>query len=260
MGGSDLKFPIRDEACEQHGPYTSSCVHSGKVRDYWTGCPQCAEISRQAADVKRQQEFEEQQAAARQERLERNLQRVGIPARFQARTIENFEAEAEPQRKAQEVAREFVSGFDEALATGTTVVFSGRPGTGKSHLACAMATAIAKTGHTALYATAREIVLMLRDTWREGAARSERQMLDELIGIDIIVVDEVGVGFGTEAEKTQFFDVIDGRYREMMPTILLTNLDKKGLAEYIGQRAFDRLREGGIWVPFDWDSYRGRKS
>jgi DNA replication protein DnaC len=55
------------------------------------------------------------------------------------------------------------------------------------------------------------------------------------------------------------FDVINRRYRDLHPTILLSNLDRDGLRAYLGERSFDRLREGGIVVPFDWESYRGRR-
>jgi DNA replication protein DnaC len=46
----------------------------------------------------------------------------------------------------------------------------------------------------------------------------------------------------------------------MRPTILLTNLDTKGMKAFLGDRSYDRLREGGIWVAFDWESQRGRKA
>lgn len=44
----------------------------------------------------------------------------------------------------------------------------------------------------------------------------------------------------------------------MMPTILLTNQNKAGMKVFLGDRSFDRLREGGQWVTFDWESHRGK--
>ncbi|WP_235211718.1 hypothetical protein [Janthinobacterium sp. RA13] len=43
-----------------------------------------------------------------------------------------------------------------------------------------------------------------------------------------------------------------------MPTILLTNQGNSGLKAFLGDRSFDRLCEGGHWVIFEWESYRGR--
>lgn len=261
VSDTPVAFPFREQTCEQHGEYRSTqSYRSPTGREYWTGCPDCAEISRKAADAKAQAEADADQRRRRIARLDHNLQRAAIPTRFADRTFASYRAETDEQRAALKVAQDFAQDFARHLEAGTSTVFSGRPGTGKSHLACAIAKTILAAGHTALYATVREIVLMLRETWRDGATRSEQDVIRELSSVDLLVIDEVGVGFGSEAEKTQFFDIIDGRYREVMPTILLTNLDRKGLAEYVGQRAFDRLRENGIWVPFDWDSHRGRKA
>ena len=69
----------------------------------------------------------------------------------------------------------------------------------------------------------------------------------------MIVLEGASAGYG---EQTILFDVLDRRYRDMMPTILLTNQDKKGFKEFIGERTFDRLVETARWVPFDWPSYR----
>ncbi|MNL85189.1 DNA replication protein DnaC [compost metagenome] len=70
------------------------------------------------------------------------------------------------------------------------------------------------------------------------------------------MLDEIGVQYGTDGEQTILFDVLDRRYRDMKPSVFLTNQDKKGFKEFIGERTFDRLTETSRWVPFDWASYR----
>jgi DNA replication protein DnaC len=84
-------------------------------------------------------------------------------------------------------------------------------------------------------------------------------VLDTLCGVDLLILDEVGMQYGSEGEQVILTDVIDQRYRDMLPIIILTNQDRKGLAEYLGHRAFDRLRDCGLWESLDWESYRGRK-
>lgn len=73
-----------------------------------------------------------------------------------------------------------------------------------------------------------------------------------------MAIDEIGVQYDTDGEKTLIFEVIDRRYREMMPTILLTNQSKTGLKDFLGERAFDRLTENAKWIVFDWPSYRAQ--
>ena len=53
------------------------------------------------------------------------------------------------------------------------------------------------------------------------------------------------------------FDVLNDRYGEMRPTILLGNLTTTELETYLGERILDRLRElGSVTVPFAWPSHR----
>ena len=78
-------------------------------------------------------------------------------------------------------------------------------------------------------------------------------------GHDFVLVPdgaEVGVQYGTDGEQNILFEVLDRRYRDMLPTILLANQSKDGLKQFLGERAYDRLTETGRIVAFEWESYR----
>lgn len=77
---------------------------------------------------------------------------------------------------------------------------------------------------------------------------------------DLLILDEVGVQHGSDTEKLILFEIINGRYEAARPTIVISNLDAAGLEQFLGERAFDRLREGGgRLVVFDWESHRGKR-
>ncbi|KVC81413.1 DNA replication protein DnaC [Burkholderia ubonensis] len=246
----------RQGQCEAHGAFEESgmTLPFGRRSTIWSGCPTCSAERRETEEKRRIAEEE----VGRQRRMEQRLSMSGIPLRFRDRTFENFVADTPEKQNALKVAREFADGFDEHLRDGTTVVFSGKPGTGKSHLAIAAAMIVMNTG-TALYLNALDLVRMVRDTWRRDSAITESAVLHELSTASLLVIDEIGVQYGTDGEQVILFDVLNRRYRDLMPTILLTNLGAKGMKEFLGERSFDRLREGGIWVAFDWESYRGSK-
>jgi DNA replication protein DnaC len=69
------------------------------------------------------------------------------------------------------------------------------------------------------------------------------EVLEKLSRLDLLVLDEVGVSFGTEPEKVQLFNVINGRYNQVRPTIVTSNLDVAGMTAYLGERSMDRLKE-----------------
>jgi DNA replication protein DnaC len=257
MEVSDAKPVAKLVQCEKHGEFVSKATEMPVFRGrfFWSSCPTCSTERTEAEESRRIAEEE----AARQRRMEQRLSQSGIPLRFRDRTFENYVADTEQKQKALQAAKEFAENFADHSRDGTTVVFSGKPGTGKSHLALAAAMTVMNTG-TAMYLNALDLVRMVRDTWRRDSEMTESAVLNELSTVSLLIIDEIGVQYGTDGEQVILFDVLNRRYRDLMPTILLTNLGAKGMKEFLGERSFDRLREGGIWVTFDWDSHRGRKA
>jgi DNA replication protein DnaC len=248
----ELSTKTKPATCEKHGDYESRGVGlMGKT--IWLGCPTCGEEERQ----RREKEQAETDARERQERLESRLNRAGIPLRFRTKSFETFKCDSDGKDRALSVAMEFAANFEQHRRNGTVVVFSGKPGTGKSHLATAIGQEVLQTG-TVLYVSAIDAVRMVRDTWRKGSEKSETQVLEMLASLDLLIIDEVGVQYGTEAEQVTLFDIIDKRYRDQMPMILLTNLNTAEMKKFLGDRSYDRLREGGKWIAFDWESQRGK--
>lgn len=240
----------REAICETHGAYQSKGTAWGP-REIWTSCPGCAKDRDAAAKA--------EAAAARQASmrasLEASLAQTAIPARFVGRTLENYRAETDGQRNALQVCRAFVDNFDRHLKVGTSLVMSGLPGTGKSHLAGAILQAILPR-HVGIYVTLMDLIRMVRETWRRDSETSESELLARLQNVPLLVIDEIGMQYGTDGERAIVFDVLDRRYRSMKPVILMTNLGKDDFRTAVGERVFDRLTEVAKWMPFDWPSYR----
>lgn len=243
--------------CDEHGPYTAhQLVIGGIARRKFTGCPECAETRREAEERERKLRDE----AERQARIERRLGAAGIPLRFRGKTFSSYVVDSDSKQSAMATAMAYANEFKDRYERGANLVFSGNPGTGKSHLACAIAQHIMEDGYTALYLTAMDMVRLIRSTWRRDGDRTETDVMNDLSAVHLLILDEVGMQYGTEGEQVILTDVIDRRYRDQLPTIILTNQDKKGLLDYLGHRAFDRLREEGTWESFDWDSHRARRA
>lgn len=253
FGGFRVGIGERETSCPSHGDYTSTGfrLRSG-AREFWSGCKACERDEADRAEVQACVEAVERQRIRR----ERLIGEADIPARFQNRTIASFVADTDAKRHAQTMARDYIEQFDANLRRGAGMVFVGLPGTGKSHLAAAILLALVDV-HQVKYTTCMGLIRMVRDTWRRDSEVSERVVLNLLCEqVDVLVIDEVGVQYGTDGEQTVLFEVLDRRYSGMRPTILLTNQDKEGFKAFVGDRAFDRLRETSRWIPFDWPSYR----
>ncbi len=250
MGEPVMPLGTLQLSCDRHGAFTATGTKLIR-RDVWTTCQTC-KTEREAADIEERRLARVRQAAYDHEQL---LGRAAIPVRFIGRTLDGFKAETPEQVKALAISHEFVDNWDANYKKGAWLVFSGLPGTGKSHLATAILQAILPR-HVGRYMTCMELIQTLRATWRKDSEKSEVELLEKLTDIPLLVLDEIGVQYGTDSEQNHLFDVLDRRYREMRPTILLTNQNKDGFRQFVGDRVYDRMTEVARWVPFAWPSYR----
>ena len=243
----------RQADCEFHGAYESRNL----FRSFWSGCPQCG-AEREA------QEKVERERKGRSEWLQawqRKLGSAGIPERFRDRSLESFVAETDAQQRALDFALNYAKEFDAVLETGRSALFIGKPGTGKTHLAVGIGLHLMnRDSRSVLFSTVMRAIRSVKDTWSKDSEQSETDAIASLTDPDLLILDEVGVQVGSETEKLILFDVLNERYENRRPTLLLSNLDLGGVRTYLGERVFDRLREdGGEAIVFDWQSHRGRK-
>lgn len=200
---------------------------------------------------KRCEELERLNQKARTEKI---FGRSGIQDLHRSCTFANYNVDVncDEQKKAFSMAKSYAQNFGSGFAS---FVFSGSPGTGKNHLAAAIGNHLLSAGRSVLVVTVPDLMLRVRECYDEG--QSEADLLDELCKVDLLVLDEVGIQRGSSGEKVILNQVIDRRLSSMRPVGILTNLNYDGLLEVLGARVIDRLQmDSGIWVNFDWDSYR----
>jgi DNA replication protein DnaC len=185
---------------------------------------------------------------------------TGIPERFHTRSFENFVATDAAQTKALDFCKRYADQFHDVIATGRSAIFIGKPGTGKTHLAAAIGLHVMRQqNRTVLFTTVMRAIRRVKDSWDRGSSESESQVIQTFVAADLLILDEVGVQFGTEFEKNILFDVINERYEKRKPTILMSNLPVSDVTAYLGERVIDRIREdGGARIVFDWSSHRAK--
>lgn len=251
-----------EKTCPEHGPYTAKAVNLTPAGDLgmfdapvYSRCPVCMAN----AEAKRAEDERQRESVARKHKIERLLSRSGIPLRFQDRTFANYRTESVGQRIAMAACRGYAENWKQTAERGTSLVMTGGPGTGKTHLACAIAHHVATAEMAcAVFVSTTDMLRHIKSTYRKDSARTERQALDDFITEpDLLIVDEIGVQVGSDHEKLLLFEILNERYQWMKPTILISNLNAAELEAYLGHRAMDRYRECGTVIPFDWKSHRG---
>lgn len=183
------------------------------------------------------------------------LGRSGILPLHQGCTIENYVVNDHLQVFARDFSKNYIEKFNNNF--GTCFVFSGNTGTGKNHLSAAVCNALMLQGKTCLVITVTELMIKMRNCYGNDPQYTEDQFIKQLIGFDLLILDEIGLQKGSDHEKIILNQIIDQRIGHLKPVGILTNLDYQDTQKLLGPRIFDRLKSNNSqWIPFNWGSYR----
>jgi DNA replication protein DnaC len=136
----------------------------------------------------------------------------------------------------------------------------GPPGTGKSHLATALAVEAVKAGRSVIFSTLADIIGSLAKAERDGTLR---ERIRYLCRASLLVVDEIGYMPVVPGGGNLFFQLVNARY-EKSAMILTSN---RGFAEWgdvfgdpvVATALLDRLLHHAVVIQIEGSSYRLRQ-
>jgi len=156
--------------------------------------------------------------------------------RFSMRTFENFDAS--DNRRAYEACKRYVDlkVYDREK---NSLIICGSYGTGKTHLAAAIANQVVNKGVSVLFDTYGGHLEKIKNEFNSTGA----SYLNLMRTVDMLILDDVGKEKQTEWSASVMFDVINHRYESMKPIIITSNFNSEQLEEYFGEACYSRLIE-----------------
>lgn len=146
------------------------------------------------------------------------------------------------------------------------LLFVGRPGVGKTHLAIGcLKLIIQRTGARGLFFDTRELLRKLRETYDPVVQATEASVLQPVLESELLVLDDLGAEKTSEWVEETLNLVVNTRYNQRRPTLFTTNYPIKAIAdgkhaetliERVGFRMQSRLYEMCDLLELDGPDYR----
>ena len=162
------------------------------------------------------------------------------------------------------MATDYIKNFREYFAQGKGLYLEGPCGTGKTHLAIAIALAIINTGVPVICKTSIDILGDIKRCYERNSEVTEEEVLEAYKTVDLLIIDDLGKEQVTEWSVPVLYSILNERYEALLPTIITTNYNTTALAEKLSAKGdaetataiISRFVESSKRVTMSWADYR----
>ena len=203
-----------------------------------------------------------------------------VPVKFIDRSLDSFSG----LEQIKKLCIEYSDGFirkkicvrgrsiadDGLVGYPGSILFTGKTGCGKTHLAVAIVRELVNRSavYDVKFITAPELLLEIRATFRPSAhkyddggrceADTEQDILDKYSKCELLVLDDLGAEKVSDFTIQSLYLVIDRRNRDLRPTIVTTNLSLEEIETQIDARMASRLADMKV-VKLTMPDYRKKR-
>lgn len=179
-----------------------------------------------------------------QERTEERLGRLARYSNLGALSRQTFEtltprgqsqdlAEQERYQRAVLAAKSFAEHPDGWL------VLLGASGSGKTHVAAAIANHAIVFGHAALFVVVSDLLDHLRGAYAPSSDMTYDRLFDQVRNAPLLVLDDLGGQSATSWAQEKLFQIVNHRFNLQLPTVFTLAVDLSALDDRLRSRMTD---------------------
>ena len=238
--------------CEKHGEY-EGFIMPCEGKDIKSICPQCLQDE---IDLTREEREKEQRDLIARARIKAIFERSSFPKIFKDISFDDYVPADEKAAEVLSRMKKYADHFEQVRKIGSSVIFLGGTGTGKSMLSAAVGNAVMSKGFTVLYITCPQALSLIKRSWAKNSEISQDEYLEKFKKPDLLIMDEVPKGCNSKSDWELLHEIMNRRYMEERPTISISTLKEEKLRSLMTEEILRRMQYKGTTLHFTWESYK----
>ena len=160
---------------------------------------------------------------------------------YEQMTFDSFSVEGRGALREEQItnltyARDCAKAFAENPSGW--LFFTGRYGTGKTHLAAAIANRVLETGTDVIFQPVPDLLDQLRMSYG-NTGESFEERFDRIRSVPLLILDDLGAQSATAWAEEKLYQIINYRYVNKLPTVVTSNVNPRDIDGRIASRLKD---------------------
>ena len=239
-----------DKSCAKHGKYKAKVWSLAGKPLVESPCPECHQAVK-ANDL----------IAKKSNALwmaNQMMRAAGLGSRYDLATFDNYKPFNDDEAKVLAGVKHYTSTFNPG--TSKNLFITGNIGRGKTHLASAIVKELFGGNHSVIYTPLANLFTRYNDIINNRNEGSADNFFLRYSNTDLLIIDEFGIMTLTENEKAVLHRIVDARYNQLLPTVIIGNISNLkyedrvdeqhkeilGMNRFMDKRTLRRLAEEAV--------------